>query len=129
MRAVLDTNVLIYAYFSDAEKHEDARKLLASLDGWVIPFIVLVELFWFGRGAGLDTKGTRDLILTYVMDRRAELAHNDLDELLDSLSCEDPLDWEDELILSIADREGIPLATFDAEMRDKAEIRGIQVIP
>ncbi len=129
MRAVLDTNVLIYAYFSDAEKHEDARKLLTSLDGWVIPFIVLVELFWFGRGAGLDTKRTRDLILAYIMDRRAELAHNDLDELLDSLSCEDPLDWEDELILSIADREGVPLATFDAEMRNKAKMRGIQVIP
>ncbi len=129
MRAVVDTNVLIYAYFRDAERHEDARKLLSSLDNWIIPLVVVVELFWFGRGAGLDAKRTRDLILTYLMDRRVELAHNELDEILDSLSCEDPLEWEDELILSIADREGVPLATFDSEMRERAKRRGIQVIP
>jgi len=129
LRAVVDTNVLIYAYFRDAERHEDARKLLSSLDNWIIPLVVVVELFWFGRGAGLDAKRTRDLILTYLMDRRVELAHNELDEILDSLSCEDPLEWEDELILSIADREGVPLATFDSEMRERAKRRGIQVIP
>ncbi len=125
----MDTNVLIYAYFSDEEKHDEARKLLFSLDKWIIPLIVVVELFWFSRGAGLDSKRTRDLILTYLADKRAELAHNELDEILDSLSFDDPLDWEDELILSIAEREGIPLATFDSNMRGKAEERGVQVIP
>ncbi len=129
MRAVVDTNVLIHAYFSDAERHDEARKLLISLDKWIIPFVVVVELFWFSRGAGLDAKRTRDLILTYLADKRAELAYNELDEIFDSLVCEDPLDWEDELILSIAEREGVPLATFDGKMRDKAGGRGILVIP
>lgn len=128
-RAVLDTNVLVHAYFTDAREHEVAMKILKSLDVWLIPFIAVVELFWFGRGAGLDVKGLRNLIFTYLLDKKAKLLQNDIDDLLDSLTCQDPLEWEDELILTVAEREGVPLATFDSGMREKARERGISTIP
>ncbi len=36
MRAVIDTNVLVYDTFEDSVHHERAKKLLDDLDGWVI---------------------------------------------------------------------------------------------
>ncbi len=129
MRGLLDTNVLIYAYFIDTKKHGIARRILNSLDEWLVPYIVLVELVWFGRGAGLDDKRIRDMTLTFLSDNRFRLIHNELEEIVDSLAVENPLDWEDELIILIAERMGVPLVTFDENMREKAKRRSIQLIP
>ncbi len=127
--AVLDTNVLIYAYFEDAKEHERAKKTLNSLESWVIPFIVMVELFWFARGIGLGIKESRNLLMRYLIDNRVHLSPHSEEDLADSLVIEDPLDWEDELILLVAEKEGIPIATFDNKLRKKASERGIAIIP
>jgi len=121
--------VLIYAYFEDTKEHERAKKILNSLESWVIPFIVMVELFWFARGIGLGIKESRNLLMRYLMDDRVHLLPHPEEDLADSLVIENPLDWEDELILLVAEREGIPIATFDNKLRKKASERGVAIIP
>ncbi len=128
-RAVIDTNVLIFAFFRDQEKHTKAINLLSELSIWIIPQIVIVELFWFARGVGLGIKDARDLILTFVLDDKAEVVAHPIEDIIDSLLIEDPLRWEDELILLLAEREGIPIATFDDDLRKASTSRGIPVIP
>ncbi len=120
--------MLIYAYFEDSKEHEKAKKILSSLETWMIPFISIVELFWFSRGIGLGARKSRDLLLKYLLNRRTEILHNSLEDIVDSIAVEDPLDWEDELILLMADKQGVPIATFDEKLRKKAKERGISLI-
>ncbi len=128
-RAVIDTNVFIFAFFRDQENHTKAANLLSELGTWIIPHIVVVELFWFSRGAGLRVKDARDLILTFVLDDKAEVVAHPIEDIIDSLLIEDPLRWEDELILLMAEREGVPVATFDDDLRRRSISRGVPVIP
>ncbi len=121
--------MLIYAYFEDTDEHERAKRILGSLETWMIPFISLIEIFWFSRGIGLGIKGSRDLLLRYLLDERTHIVYNSVDDVIDSLVVEDPLDWEDELILLIAEEQGVPIATFDTKLRAKAEKRNIPLIP
>ncbi len=128
-RAVIDTNVFIFAFFRDQENHTKAVNLLSELGTWIIPHIVVVELFWFSRGAGLGVKDARDLILTFMLDDKAEVVAHPIEDIIDSLLIEDPLRWEDELILLLAEREGVPVATFDDDLRRRSISRGVPVIP
>ncbi len=121
--------MLIYAYFEDTDEHERAKRILGSLETWMIPFISIIELFWFSRGIDLGIKGSRDLLLRYLLDGRTRIIYNSVDDVLDSLMIEDPLDWEDELILLIAEEQGVPIATFDTKLRAKAKERNIPLIP
>ena len=127
-RAIIDTNVLIYAYFEDSREHEKAKRVLSSLETWMIPFISIVELFWFSRGIGLGAKESRDLLLRYLLDKRTKILYSSLENIVDSLVIEDPLDWEDELILLIAEEQGVPIATFDERLKRKAGKRGIPLV-
>jgi len=127
-RAIVDTNVLIFAHFKDTKYHEEAKRILSSLDEWIIPFIVLVELFWFTRGAGLDEKSRKNLMLSLLMNRRVRISNSELEDLLESVILEDPLEFEDELILQQAEREGLPIVTFDSSLAERARKRGIRVV-
>jgi predicted nucleic acid-binding protein len=127
-RAIIDTNVLIFAHFKDTKYHEEARRILSSLEEWVIPFIVFVELFWFTRGAGLDEKSRKNLLLSLLMNRRVKVSNNEPEDLMESAMLEDPLEFEDELILQQAEREGLPIVTFDNSLAERAKKRGISVI-
>ncbi len=127
-RAIVDTNVLIFAHFKDTKYHEEAKRILSSLDEWIIPFIVLVELFWFTRGAGLDEKSRKNLMLSLLMNRRVRISNSELEDLLESVILEDPLEFEDELILQQAEREGLPIVTFDSSLAERAKKRGIRVV-
>ncbi len=127
-RAIIDTNVLIFAHFKDTKYHEEAKRILSSLDEWIIPFIVLVELFWFTRGAGLDEKSRKNLMLSLLMNRRVRISNSELEDLLESVMLEDPLEFEDELILQQAEREGLTIVTFDSSLAERAKKRGIRVV-
>ena len=49
MKALIDTNVLVYDTFEDSIYHAEAKKLLDSLDRWIIPSIVIHEYVWVMR--------------------------------------------------------------------------------
>ena len=53
MKAVIDTNVLVYDTFEDSLYHKEARKLLDDLDVWIIPIIVIHKY-------GLGLKGIKN---------------------------------------------------------------------
>ncbi len=128
--AVVDTNVLVYDAFTDQSLHGRARSLLDSLDSWVIPTIVLIELAWFARGAGLGEREARRLVLGYALSDRAEVVEITADDLVDALaSAPSMMDLEDELILCVAERLQLPLATFDSRLRRRAHGRGVSLIP
>ena len=128
--AVVDTNVLVYDAFTDQPLHGRARSLLDSLESWVIPTIVLVELAWFARGAGLPDREARRLVLGYALSDRAEVVEVTADDLVDALaSAPSMMDLEDELILCVAERLQLPLATFDSRLRERARERGIPLLP
>lgn len=128
--AVIDTNVLVYDAFVDQPMHQDAKALLDSLDEWVIPSIVLIELTWFARGAGLTLRDARSLILGYALSKKAKIVEISQEDLVDALTSVSNLSkLEDALILCVAERMKLPLATFDGEMRKRAAERGVDVIP
>lgn len=52
MRALLDTNVLIYDTYEDSTRHSKASSILDELDEWVISLIVVYEYAWFLKGIG-----------------------------------------------------------------------------
>jgi len=128
--AVIDTNVLVYDAFVDQPMHRDAKDLLDSLDERVIPSIVLIELIWFARGAVLTLRDARSLILGYALSKKARIVEISREDLVDALTSVSNLsELEDELILCVAERMKLPLATFDGEMRNRATERGVAVIP
>ena len=47
MKAVIDTNILIYDLVEDSELHKEAEELLDSLEEWLIPSLVIHEFTWF----------------------------------------------------------------------------------
>ena len=127
-KAVIDTNVLIYAHFRDQALHQEAESLLNKLNEWLIPTLVIHELVWFCRGAGLSEKEAISLIASLITSRKFRIIEIKPELLVESL-LSGLEDWEDNLILLISEEMRVPLATFDAELRREALRRGIDVLP
>lgn len=128
--AVVDTNVLVYDAFTDQPLHGRARELLDSIEVWVVPAIVLVELAWFARGAGLGDGDARRLVLGYALSERTRVVELTVDDLVDALASTAPMsDLEDELVLITCERLRLPLATFDRGLRRRAREGGIPLLP
>ena len=132
--AVIDTSVLVYDTFSDSVYHEQAAQLLDSLDSWVIPLIVIYELVWFLKGFSLEARVVREKVLDYAGDERAVIACEGVEGVRWALNAlvEEGVSvarFNDKVVLSVAVRRGVPLATFDARLRRQAERMGIEVLP
>ena len=128
--AVVDTNLLIYYFFEDQERRGEAIRVLEGLEIWVVPAVVLMELAWFCRGIGLGWRETRDLMVSVLMREEVKVEPLTEEDFLEALStCGDPLEFEDELILAVAERLGLPVATLDSELRERASSRGVPVLP
>ncbi len=129
MEAVIDTNVLVYAAFSDQAEHEEAISLLGGLKGWYIPTIAILEFLWFLRGAGVRWKEARRLLLGLLSRDEVEVVPTTAEDLMDAvIRSEDPGEVEDEAILAAAERLFLPVATFDGDMANKARARGLGVV-
>ncbi|MGC8932023.1 MAG: PIN domain-containing protein [Candidatus Methanodesulfokora sp.] len=127
MRAVVDTNALIYYIFKDQKMHKVARKVLNSLSIWLIPDVVIHELIWFLRGSGVENKTAFSIISEILTDKRAELLHirkeDYLEAVLNGLD-----DFEDRAILIAAYNEGT-LVSFDEKLRERASKLRIHLLP
>lgn len=127
MRAVVDTNALVYYIFEDQRNHKVARKVLNSLSTWLIPDVVIHELIWFLRGSGVGNKTAFSIVSEILSDKRADLLHirkeDYLEALLNGLD-----DFEDEAILITAYNEGA-LVSFDGKLRERALKLGIHLLP
>lgn len=134
MYAVIDTNILIYDTVEDSEKHNDVEKLLDSLDGWLIPTLVLYEYVWFFKGQGIKSNDIKELIEGYLSDPLCKILVDDgtpLKKALEIITSQklSLARFNDMLILSYAISEKTPLATFDRKLRENAEAFKVRVLP
>ena len=133
MRAVVDTNVLVYDTFEDSIYHRDARSILDGLDEWVIPLIVIYEYVWFLKGLNVSLEDATLKVREYLLSSKNKLIVEEIDDLvkaLDMLLLEklSLSRFNDKIVLSIASRIGA-VATFDDKLRKQAAKKGIAVLP
>ncbi len=132
--AVLDTNVIVYDTFEDSLYHEMARELLDSLDVWVLPLIVLYEYVWLMKELGVNLEDISAKVYEYAWDPKARVTSGGKDAVRWALAdlMEERLSasrFNDKVVLSVAEREGIPLATFDRGLRVQAHRVNVEVLP
>ncbi len=73
MGAVIDSNVFIYAAIENSEYHKSAMNVIRSLDGWIVPTIVIYETVWNFRKLGFGTEEARELVEQILFDPRTSL--------------------------------------------------------
>ena len=133
-RALVDTNVLIYDTYEDSLYHARASRLLDELDKWVIPLIVLYEYIWFLKGMGEGPDVSLEKLEDYTLSEKSIVYREDDGMLRRALSSieRDGLSlsrFNDEVILTVAIREDLPLASFDGRLRSRAKRSGLIVMP
>jgi predicted nucleic acid-binding protein len=132
--AVIDTNILIYDTFEDSLHHKEASHILDSLNRWIIPLVVIYEYTWFLKGIKMSATDARDKVLEYVASEKSALVREGLDEIRWAISTlvDEGLSlsrFNDKVVLSVALRRNVPLATFDEKLRRQASNIGVALIP
>ncbi len=126
---VIDTNVFLYAVLRDSEFNSEARKLLASLEKWVVPSIVLYEICWFLREENYSAKDIETVISSILESPRSKIVGDDGRYTRRALEMtKNPKRFNDMVILAVSEKFG-KLATYDKKLRKEAEKLGIRVIP
>jgi len=126
---VIDTNVLVYAVLRDSEFNEGARRLLASLERWVVPSIVLYELYWFFREEGYGGEEINAVISSILRSPRTKVVGDGGKYTKRALELtKNPERFNDMVILATAQDFG-RLATYDKKLRRDAERLGIDLLP
>jgi len=126
---VIDTNVLVYAVLRDSEFNEGARRLLASLERWVVPSIVLYELYGFFREEGYGGEEINAVISSILRSPRTKVVGDGGKYTKRALELtKNPKRFNDMVILATAQDFG-RLATYDKKLRRDAERLGIDLLP
>lgn len=129
MSAVVDTNVLIFDSFEDSKLHTEAKKLLDSLERWILPSIVFLEYVWFMKGEKLDLSFSKEKVIEYLTHAKTKPIPIQVDDILFSTQkIEEYRDYNDFLILSTAKRMGHPLLTFDETLKRHAKRHGVRTL-
>ena len=133
MKALIDTNVLVYDTFEDSIYHAEAKKLLDSLDEWIIPSIVVHEYVWVMRALKIEVGEVAYKVKEYLQHYKAGLVNERSQDIGRALSFIEKeglnlSQYNDKIILSLALKVG-SLATFDRKLRKQALTRRIQILP
>ena len=133
MRAVIDTNVLIYDTFEDSIHHAKAKTILDSLDEWIIPTIVIHEYVWVMRALNVKIEEVAYKVEEYVQHHKTKLVSETAGDIMRALSLIEKerlnlSQYNDKVILSLAFKTG-KLATFDNRLRKQALNKKIQILP
>ena len=118
MKAILDTNILVYDTFEDSVYHKEAKDVLDSLKEWLIPTIVIHEYVWVLRSLEIDTKVVLEKVEEYLYHDKTKTICETQNDIIYSLKTilHEQLSlsrYNDKVILSIAIRLDAPVATFD----------------
>ncbi|AHL22867.1 MULTISPECIES: PIN domain-containing protein [Thermococcus] len=126
---VIDTNVFLYAVLKDSELNEEARNLLASLERWVVPSMVLYELYWFLKKREYSVEDINGVISAVLSSPRTKVVGDNGKYTKEALKLtKNPKRFNDMVILATAKDFG-RLATYDKKLRKEAEKLGIKVLP
>ncbi|NJE02482.1 PIN domain-containing protein [Thermococcus sp. JdF3] len=126
---VIDTNVFVYAILKDSEFNGEARKLLAGLERWVVPSIVLYELHWFFREEGYKGEEIREVISSILNSPRTKVIGDGGKYTKRAVELtENPKRFNDMVILATAE-DFKRLATYDKRLKKEAKKLGIKTLP
>jgi predicted nucleic acid-binding protein len=126
VKAVVDTNVLLFDTFEDSEHHAEAASGLDSLDGWGLPDMVLHELVWFFRSQDVRIPRATAKVNEYLIHAKTMFIPCTTDDIRFACSkMKSYKEYNDLIILSAARRLDLPLFSFDEEL--KAAAKGISV--
>lgn len=124
---MIDTNVFIYAILQDSEFHQQARDFLAKLERWIVPSIVIYELYWFFRAEGYDKEQIEKVVKSIIDSQRSRIAGDSGGFTKRALELtKNPTRFNDMVILAVAEKYR-KLATYDRRLRKDAENLGIEV--
>ena len=134
MRLLPDTNILIYETVEDSEHHEEVCRILDQAKEIFIPSIIIHEYLWVAPKIGIDIKTVFVKITEYLRDSRVYYFAESLDDYRSAIRMllEDNKSYRelnDYIILAIAIKEKLILATYDYELKKAATRRGVRVVP
>jgi predicted nucleic acid-binding protein len=127
-RILVDTNVLVYSTFEDSDRHEEALRILSE-EKVVIPRVVIHEFIWVLAKLTNDA----ELIKRKVEELKDfEVIAEELDDIVDGVKTlsDDGRTLRminDYVILALAKRLNLELATYDHGLRRVAIRHGIKV--
>ncbi|WP_297090577.1 PIN domain-containing protein [Thermococcus sp.] len=126
---VIDTNVFIYATLRDSEFNPEARSLLASLERWIVPSMVLYELYWFFREEGYSWEDIMKVVSSILKSPRTKVIGDGGKYTKRALELtKNPKRFNDMVILAMAE-DFKRLATYDRRLKKEAEKLGIKTLP
>lgn len=133
MRAVIDTNVLVYDTFEDSVYHSEAKELLDALDEWIIPLIVIHEYVWLMKSLSIGVDDVVYKVEEYIEHKKTRITKEEPEDIVGALERvrREKLRlsrYNDEVLLSVAAKIGI-LATFDKKLRNQAEALKVRTLP
>jgi predicted nucleic acid-binding protein len=126
---VLDTNVLIFDTFEDSEFHLQAASTLDSIERWTLPGIVFHELIWFFKVRKIEPSRTRTKVEEYIANEKASFSPCTADDVRFAVTrMKNYTEYNDLIVLSTAKRLGLPLFTFDEELKKSAKENSVRVV-
>lgn len=134
MRLLPDANVLVYETLEDSHHHAKACEIIDSAKEVFIPSLVIHEYVWVMLKLGISPEIVSLKIEEYLEDTRTRYFAEPIDAYQRAVKMlqEDKRSFKeinDYLILAIALREGLVLATYDIKLRKAALRRGVEVTP
>ncbi len=126
---MLDTNVLIFDTFEDSEFHVQAASTLDSIERWTLPGIVFHELIWFFKARKIELSRARTKVEEYIANEKTSFSPCIADDIRFAVTrMKDYTQYNDLIVLSTAKRLGLPLFTFDEELKRSARENSIRVV-
>lgn len=118
---VLDTNVLIFDTFEDSEFHFEATRVLDSVERWCIPSMAFHEFLWFFKGRDFRLTEVKAKVEEYLTNEKSAFAACTLDDIQFAAErMKSYHEYNDLIILSVAERTKLPLLSFDANLKKMA---------
>jgi predicted nucleic acid-binding protein len=129
LKAVVDTNVLLFDTFEDSEHHGNASSGLDSLDEWGLPDMVFHELGWFFRSQNVKISRATSKVNEYLTHEKTMFIPCTTDDIRFACSkMRSYREYNDLIILSAASRSDSPLFSFDQELNSIAKRNAIETV-
>lgn len=128
MKAIIDTNVLVFDTFEDSEFHSEASSGLDSLDGWGLPSMVFHELVWFFKDQRIAIPKANAKVKELLTNEKTTFVPCSADDIMFASSkMKNHRQYNDLVILSAAGRTGLPLYSFDEDLKASAKRYGVKM--
>jgi predicted nucleic acid-binding protein len=125
MEAIIDTNVLVYETVEDSLYHEEATKKMGELKMVHLPTNVLIEFILLMKRLGLSEGFIAKKVLRILEGENfklVDITSSDFKESLSLIAREGTSvkRINDKMILALARRKGLPILTYDKQLKQQA---------